>query len=307
MGRSYLKGKTYEEYFGKVKAEAMRKNQSKQRKGRKCPWIKRILPDKICKECSVLFRPRGITSLFCSRDCWRGWIKKNPSIPSKRSIEKFKKNHPLKDPKIKLKHKTAVNTVEHKRIVSDHSKKRWQNKDYRSKMINAVSGRNSASWKGGPVESICNNCEVKFKANRRVVKRNNKRFCSVLCYQEWWGQNMVFPIKDTTIEVKIQNYLKDLEIEFLTHQYMKIEHSYKCDIFIPSKNLIIECDGDYWHGNPKLYSDDKLRSRILLNRGVDNLRTKELLSKGYNVMRLWENEIKVLNLEDFKEALNKYD
>ncbi|GAI23509.1 unnamed protein product, partial [marine sediment metagenome] len=63
--------------------------------------------------------------------------------------------------------------------------------------------------------------------------------------------NQIFPFKDSSQEVKIQNFLKTLGIEFFTHQYMKqIEHSYQCDILIPSMNLIIECDGDFIHCNP---------------------------------------------------------
>jgi len=60
----------------------------------------------------------------------------------------------------------------------------------------------------------------------------------------------ISPVKDTSIEVKIQNFLKELGIEFFTHKYMKIEHGYQCDILIPSKSLVIECDGDYWHNLP---------------------------------------------------------
>jgi len=101
----------------------------------------------------------------------------------------------------------------------------------------------------------------------------------------------ITPKKDTKIEVKIQNYLKELKIDFFTHQYMKdIEHSYQCDILIPSMSLIIECDGDYWHKYP-------------IGRGIDHIRTKELLEKGFRVLRLWENEIKEMNIEKFKGEL----
>lgn len=101
----------------------------------------------------------------------------------------------------------------------------------------------------------------------------------------------VFPLKDTTIEVKIQNFLKALGIEFFTHQYIKeIEHGYQCDIFIPSMNLVIECDGEYWHNYPT-------------RTEIDNIRTKELLEKGFKVLRLWEREIRALNLDEFKEKL----
>ena len=55
-------------------------------------------------------------------------------------------------------------------------------------------------------------------------------------------------------------------------------------------NLVIECDGNYWHKYPS---------------GVekDNIRTKELIEKGFKVLRLWESEIKIMNLREFKNKI----
>ena len=100
----------------------------------------------------------------------------------------------------------------------------------------------------------------------------------------------ILPKKDTSIEVKIQEFLKQLGIEFFTHQYMKIEHGYQCDILIPSMNLVIECDGDYWHKYP-------------VGNEIDHVRTSELINKGFKVLRLWEFEIKKMELNDFKNKL----
>ena len=97
----------------------------------------------------------------------------------------------------------------------------------------------------------------------------------------------IFPMKDSSIEVKIQNFLKELKIEFFTHQYIKIEYSYQCDILIPSMNLVIECDGDYWHKYP-------------IGKDIDHVRTKELIEKGFKVLRIWEREIKVMDVNDFR-------
>jgi len=100
----------------------------------------------------------------------------------------------------------------------------------------------------------------------------------------------IFPVKDTTIEVKIQEYLKRLNIEFYTHQYIsEIEHAYQCDILIPvqrgiNKKTIIECFGDYWHEYP-------------LSRKIDNQRCKELRAKGWRVLVFWESEIRNLPIE----------
>ena len=102
--------------------------------------------------------------------------------------------------------------------------------------------------------------------------------------------SQIFPIKDSLTEIKIQNYLKELKIEFYTHQRMNIDHAYQCDIFIPSMNLVIECDGTYWHSYPT-------------GREIDHIRTKELIEKGFKVLRLWEFEIKEMTLNQFKEKL----
>jgi hypothetical protein len=110
----------------------------------------------------------------------------------------------------------------------------------------------------------------------------------------------IFPIKDTSIEVKIQNFLKELKIGYFTHYYCdEILNSYQCDILIPvQKNkdrfirqpIVIECDGDYWHSYP-------------VGRDIDKIRTSELIEKGFRVLRLWERDIKVMDISKFKEKI----
>ena len=71
---------------------------------------------------------------------------------------------------------------------------------------------------------------------------------------------------------------------------MKIEHGYQCDILIPSMNLVIECDGNYWHKYP-------------IGLEKDHIRTKELLEKGFKILRLWESEIILMDINEFKLKL----
>ena len=120
--------------------------------------------------------------------------------------------------------------------------------------------------------------------------------------------NQIFPIKDSSIEIKLQNFLKQLQIEFFTHQYMHIEHGYQCDIFIPvqegiNQKIVIECDGNYWHGNPKYYPKEKLNQKQKEQRQRDRLRTQELIEKGFKVIRIWEHDIRKMDLQDFQEKL----
>lgn len=124
-----------------------------------------------------------------------------------------------------------------------------------------------------------------------------------------WRSTFVNPIKDTKIELKIQDYLRKLGIEFLTHQYINIKYAYQCDILIPvqqgiNQKTIIECDGDYWHGNTKLFDFRKMPIWIKEKIARDFERTSQLKEQGYRVIRLWENEINKINLNEFKSRLS---
>jgi G:T-mismatch repair DNA endonuclease (very short patch repair protein) len=120
----------------------------------------------------------------------------------------------------------------------------------------------------------------------------------------------IFPNFDTKIELKIQGFLTLLKMEYVAHKYIsEIEHRYCCDIFIPvqegvKQKTIIECDGDYWHGNPNIYRKEKLTEKQIKQIFRDESRTKELEKKGYRVIRLWESDIKVMEINNFKEKIN---
>jgi len=115
----------------------------------------------------------------------------------------------------------------------------------------------------------------------------------------------IFPVKDTSIEIKIQDFLKDLNMDFVTHNYMSdIYHSYQCDIYLPKYNIILEADGDYWHGNPAKYKWGELTEWQKNQRWKDDIRTYELQTAGYKVLRLWEVDIKQMDLNSFKIILN---
>ncbi len=127
---------------------------------------------------------------------------------------------------------------------------------------------------------------------RKISLSLNGRIPSSSCFTKERRSKLIIPVKDSSIEVKIQNYLKELNIDFFTHQHIKeIEHGYQCDILIPYMNLIIECDGDYWHHYP-------------IGREIDHIRTRELIEKGFKVLRLWEFEINQMSLDKFKERIS---
>ena len=62
----------------------------------------------------------------------------------------------------------------------------------------------------------------------------------------------------SSLETKIQNYLKSLEIDFVIGDRTQIAPK-ELDIFIPSKNLAIEVNGLYWHSSGFASNENKCR------------------------------------------------
>ena len=82
----------------------------------------------------------------------------------------------------------------------------------------------------------------KIKENRRYFSGNkNPMFgrtradTSERNKKMWKEGKLIVPIKNTSIELKIQNFLTLLHIEFFTHKYMNILQGYRCDIIIPKQ------------------------------------------------------------------------
>ena len=80
----------------------------------------------------------------------------------------------------------------------------------------------------------------------------------------------------TSIERAVQAVLRGLGIAFEANARIGF---YIVDVYIPSKNLVIECDGDYWHNLPGRKERDAERDAWLME-------------VGFNVLRLSEKAIK---------------
>ncbi len=83
----------------------------------------------------------------------------------------------------------------------------------------------------------------------------------------------------SSIELLIHQLLTGLGIIFETQKPIG---PYVVDIYLPNKNLIIECDGNYWHNLPGVQEKDKKRDLYLRKQ-------------GYKILRLWEDEIREIS------------
>jgi len=160
-----------------------------------------------------------------------------------------------------------------------------------------------------------NKGKIKSKENIETMRKRMKKIWNTPAKKDFARERrkkQIFPLKDTKIELKIQDFLTGLKIEFITHKYMNIKHAYQCDIFIPIQKeiiqkTIIECDGDFYHMNPNKFSpEDKCFVKGITAKEkwkLDDNRTKELIENGFRVIRLWGSEINKMNLEYFKNNI----
>lgn len=107
--------------------------------------------------------------------------------------------------------------------------------------------------------------------------------------------------KMTSPEKLFSEMLTELGVEFETQ---KIIDNKIFDFYIPSKNIIIEVHGDYWHSNPLIYEEKKLNKIQIRNQRNDVF--KEILAKGrgYKIEVIWEYDLNN-NYSEQKERFKK--
>lgn len=116
--------------------------------------------------------------------------------------------------------------------------------------------------------------QMSLRARRNIIKRL---------------KNQEMPFINTKIEKKIAAELTNKGIIF-SQQY-SIDKKFVCDFAILGFNIIIECDGDYWHANPKFYDRNNLDRRQKMNWNRDKFKDIYLAKKGWKVFRFFEYDI----------------
>lgn len=147
-------------------------------------------------------------------------------------------------------------------------------------------------WHGmEKVTYICKICGIEFKWS---PSRRNVKYCSIECRTKCpeWKRNAVIAgnlaqqnrKEPTSLEIAGRAILNAIGIVY--EEQVLICDKFVVDVLVPSKNLVIQWDGDYWHGF-KGATDDRQKKRMRLDKSQDAYMNKV----GYKVIRFWEHEV----------------
>ena len=102
----------------------------------------------------------------------------------------------------------------------------------------------------------------------------------------------------TWIEKFVEVYLSKHHIKYVK-EYEIMGRFF--DFYLPEMNLIIECHGDYWHGNPKTYNreeDGKRTNLKIINAKINDVyKRASAKCKNINVLVIWESSMTEENIE----------
>lgn len=150
-------------------------------------------------------------------------------------------------------------------------------------------------------------CENGFCSNIfNKTKKSRKRFCGLKCLNIYRSQlaSKMNIFKNTKPESQFKQILDDIGITYVFQKPIPWKHGWKkwYDFYIPDFNLLIEIDGIYWHGKNLIY--DHLNTQQIQTRDNDILKNKLAINKGFNLERIWEDDI---TLQNTINLLKKYE
>lgn len=160
-------------------------------------------------------------------------------------------------------------------------------KQFCSRVCKGLANRGAWSLdRTNQVEYTCAECGKTW--HDKPSLRQRKKYCSRACVGMATIRRMATE-SPTTIEVAAYEALAELGLNFIPQHAIGRA---LVDAYIPSLNVVIECQGDFHHCNPAIYPDGP---RYALQRKTvarDEARRERLRAAGYTLVELWERDIR---------------
>ena len=116
--------------------------------------------------------------------------------------------------------------------------------------------------------------------------------------------------KKTKPEIKLEEFLIQNHVDYDYSCIMGSgEKCYQYDFILRHKRILIEVQGDYWHGHPDMYNNDGSNGKKKLNDTQKNNMKRDIekrnfaIEKNFKIIYIWESEIKNEDFSKIKEVI----
>jgi very-short-patch-repair endonuclease len=251
-----------------------------------------------------------IRCIKCSNLIKRNWFDKkileNP-YECKSCVLKYK--NPMYSPDVKEKHDKIMKSKEYRENMSNITsgeRNGFYGKTHTADTMKVIKDKLKFYWDNMDTETHQKWSSNASERERRKMKDDPIRYIKQKSNAARASHKSQFKNKKMNeIEKKVYDYLNLLGLNF---DYSPILASYQYDFIIRNQRILIEVDGDYWHGNPKYYNVDGTDGKRKLNEiqlskiDRDTEKSEWAKSRGFEIIRIWEDEI---NNNSYKDKLNE--
>jgi len=193
------------------------------------------------------YRLKDYKSHFCSKECKNKYLSEHFSGENAFG---FKNRTVIKKCEICNKEFKA------KLINIEKGYDRFCSRECSNEHMKTLSGEKSAKYER--FDYACKTCGKILKLTKHRLNDGSKNhFCSHSC-RSAYTVKYCMPNKNTSIEIIIKSVLDSLNILYEQQYIIK---GFVVDFYLPDYNLLIECDGDYWHSRPEQIKRDHTRKR----------------------------------------------
>lgn len=152
-------------------------------------------------------------------------------------------------------------------------------------------------WGRTKTEHVCKMCGKTFRwsPSRSLSGKYNITYCTLKCRDADPARRTQLiamnvgqqTMKESRLERRGYEILDELGITYL-RQHL-IGGKFCVDAFVPGSSLVVQFDGDYWHGNPVKFPT--LDARQDRRRKLDQSQDAYMRACGFTVLRLWESDV----------------
>ncbi len=139
---------------------------------------------------------------------------------------------------------------------------------------------------------------IKYNISKKMFlsfleKNNIKNYCYIETEKRF---------RDTKPEMIMIDILNKYNIFYTRERYIKHQF-YRVDFMVDK--VIIEVQGDYWHGNSRLFEVNNLNTMQLSNIERDRKKLDYAISNGYIVIYIWELDL-YKNIDKVENFIKNY-